>query len=204
MTENEAFFDSVQNSHNQLEERCERMEIALDHHTEMRDQQADRIDALTRSNEDVIARLENDKSILTCQLQNSTIQLEIKTEDVEDAARQMDVTVAYYNARIAVYEEKVSELERLKLVLSLRESEVEALNSEIMELRDEIKACESGSADKDVLLQLLRDKIGSKQFEIDEGRIKAEGEAREMEARIEVLEGEKTDLVRQVSTSSAI
>jgi chromosome segregation ATPase len=209
MMENEDYFDTLQDAHDQLAERCGRMEMALSNNAELRDSQEEQVATLTRANEELqimVKSMEKDNLDLESQLKESHLQVESKTFELVDAARQIDVTSGEYAAHIDACERRISEMairisevDTLRSLLSLRESELESREEESKDLRDEVKAWERRLADKDMLVQQLKDKVGTKQYEIDETRIKAESEIKELQGKLADVEKISMDLVEQVS-----
>lgn len=209
MVENEEFFDQLQEAHDNLAERFERMEMALTNGAEVREKQADQIAALGRTNGELVlasAALRKDKLDLESQLHESTATLEARTKELNDAARQLEVTVEEYTTHLADCDRRaaemgvrVSEVDTLRSLLSLRESELEASQAAAVELREEMRGWERKLVEKDMVLQQLRDKVGTKQFEVDEGRVEAEGEIMELRAKLDRALQERGELMEQVS-----
>jgi predicted nucleic acid-binding Zn-ribbon protein len=209
MVENEEFFDQLQEAHDNLAERFERMEMALTNGAEVREKRAEQMAVLDRTNGELVlasVALRKDKLDLESQLHESAAKLEARTKELNDAARQLEVTVEEYTTHLADCDRRVaemgvrlSEVNTLRSLLSLRESELEASQAGAVELREEMKGWESRMAEKDMVLQQLRDKVGTKQFEVDEGRIKAEGEMAELRAKLDEALQEREELMEQVS-----
>ena len=197
LSDNETAYDQLQSAHDELADRLATAQQAI----EMA--QAEKIDVqseiqvlangtavmanrIRELEEELVDARAQSRSVAAERLWNRG-ELDGLHADLRNARREAERDGAALRAALA----KVAEKDTL---ISLRESEVSALKTELQELKVKVIGLQRGMVEKDRTVEMVRDKVASKQFELDEMRVRLQ----EVESVRDVLMREKGELEAQL------
>lgn len=213
LEENEVYYDTLQDANESLHSQLKDLLDERQEKMKENDNLLIKISRIEREREETKMTLAgvtfdiqeslNSNTELKEKLQIQDLEIEKLRLECKILEEQTSESVEGLQEAVKQLEGRTTEIDNLQLLLSLKESENAQLSTKCREAEDEVKAGKKRILDLAGSISALRDKVGTKQYQIDELKIEHQETVRTREEALNDLKGrleEAENEVKEVST----